>query len=257
MNLISEAIIPSVTVSKVIGSYIIKTATTDEERKQAFRLRYEVFHEEFAGKPSSGSSEALDFELYDLYCDHLIVKDLRSMRVVACYRLLSSLKKSSDKKFYSESEFQINEFLLAKDSKLELGRACVHKNYRRGTVLLLLWRGVIDYAKKCDTRYLFGCSSISKDYLPYLSTIINDIETQKKFINEWNVTAHEDYSLDFMIDAPLNVRIETHSSLMQIYLDAGARVARSLAYDRDFNCVDLFTILDLHNLPEAFNKGFS
>lgn len=249
---------PQVPLSRTFGHYQIKTATTQAELQSCFKLRHEVFYREFAGIQTADDPLALDMDEHDALCDHLLIKDLRSDEVVACYRLLASPFKHASDIFYSQTEFKIDEFINNGEAKLELGRACVHKDYRRGTVILLLWRGLIEYAKLTDVRYLFGCSSITHDQFPYLPEIMAEIEAQDKLIKDWPVGVRDKYVCDLAnLEISSATKTKAHTSLMQIYLNAGARVAGSLALDREFNCVDLFTILDLHDLPPAFRKSLS
>src|SRR5207247_3305213 len=44
---------------------------------------------------------------------------------------------------------------------VELGRACIRRDHRSFRVLILLWRGIIEYTRQRGGRYLIGCSSIS------------------------------------------------------------------------------------------------
>src|SRR5258708_40279798 len=44
---------------------------------------------------------------------------------------------------------------------LELGRACVHEEYRNTNVLHTLWKGIARYAVSCGARYLIGCGSLA------------------------------------------------------------------------------------------------
>lgn len=247
---------PHILLDRTLGHYQVKTANTADELKSVFKLRYDVFYREFANITDSELSSPLDIEAYDSFCDHLIVKDLRNDEVVACYRLLSSENKPLKENFYSESEFVIDEFINNGHRKLELGRACVNKKYRRGTVVLLLWRGLIEYARLSHSRYLFGCSSISHDQFSFIPEILNEISLQDKFIQTWSVGVRENYQVDVTkLETKSDTALKAHTSLMQIYLNAGAEVGRNFAYDRAFNCIDLFTVLDLKVLPVAFQKG--
>jgi len=44
---------------------------------------------------------------------------------------------------------------------LELGRACVHVDFRNIMVLHALWKGIAVYATRHESRYLIGCSSVT------------------------------------------------------------------------------------------------
>jgi putative hemolysin len=61
-------------------------ARTDEELREAQRLRYRVFAEEMGASVSGPAG--LDIDAFDAYCDHLLVRDLETLKVVGTYRVL-------------------------------------------------------------------------------------------------------------------------------------------------------------------------
>ena len=50
--------------------------------------------------------------------------------------------------------------ITSRQRKLELGRSCIDADYRSGTVMQLLWRGIADYVMHYDIRLMFGCASL-------------------------------------------------------------------------------------------------
>lgn len=249
---------PNVPLDKTFGHYQVKTATTKQEFKEVLELRFDVFYREFAESKSTEIVTSLDIDSHDFLCDHLIVKDLRNQQIIACYRLLSSKFKPSNKNFYSQSEFIMDDFLQTTENLLELGRACVHKNYRKGTVIVLLWRGLIDYAMKCETRYLFGCSSIARSQFAHVPDILAEIEKQDAYIKEWNISIMPKYKLDpEILNASLNEHPKSMNSLMQLYINAGAKVSSCMAFDDDMHCLDFLTILDMNILPDTFTRNLN
>jgi putative hemolysin len=234
--------------------YQVKTVNNFDELVQVLKLRFEVFFREF----SSQKVHRLipyDVDIHDFTCDHLIVKDKSSQQVIACYRLMSSRNHST---FYSESEFDLSILKQMSGTKLELGRACVHKDYRKGAVISLLWKGLIDYARKSETRYMFGCSSINRSDFSHLSKIIQYIERQDAFLKDFTIDVLPKYRINFPIE-------ESHSdscgrpinSLMHMYLLAGAKMGRTLAYDKEMDCLDMFTLMDMEKLPSSFERRFA
>lgn len=247
---------PHLRLDKTFGHYQVKTVTTKKELKEVLELRFEVFYREFAEQVPKKKFATIDIDSHDFLCDHLIVKDKRNQKIIACYRLLSSKFKPKNKNFYSQSEFIIDDFLNTSESVLELGRACVHKDYRKGTVIVLLWRGLIDYAIKCQTRYLFGCSSIGRSQFAHVPEILSEIEKQDAYIKEWKIGIMPKYKFDLeKLNAALNEHPKSMNSLMQLYISAGAKVSAELAYDDDMNCLDLLTILDMNHLPESYTRN--
>ncbi len=109
--------------------FLIKTAENSQKLEGALDLRYDVFYKESLNKDNFTK---IDVDKFDLICDHLIIIDKKLDSIAGTYRLISS---TFSDKFYSETEFLIDHTKTAKGIKVELGRACVHKNYRKGTVL--------------------------------------------------------------------------------------------------------------------------
>lgn len=236
--------------------YQVKTINHPEELRQVLNLRFEVFFREFSTQKVTFSLFPYDVDMHDFVCDHLIVKDKAENKVIACYRLLSSAM--NIKKFYSEGEFDIDALLKSPGNKLELGRACVHKDFRKGTVVGLLWKGLIEYAKKSDTRYMFGCSSINRKDFQNLPQILGHLEKQNSFITDFKIGVRPKYKMNFEVEeSSVDLGSKSINSLMHMYLLAGAKMGKTLAYDGEMDCLDIFTLMDMQNLPASFERRFS
>lgn len=48
---------------------------------------------------------------------------------------------------------------------LELGRSCVHKDYRANSTINMLWKGIATYLNDHDIAYMFGCASFEEPTL--------------------------------------------------------------------------------------------
>ena len=139
------------------GRYILKTLETAEELKAAFRLRYKVFQVELIGLEDNDFE---DHDQYDFHADHLGIFDSKSGFLIATCRLNHS---DFCKSFYSEQEFTIQPLLDNNLRKLELGRVCVHNDYRKGIIIILLWRAIAKYIEISKSEILFGCGSVSTE----------------------------------------------------------------------------------------------
>lgn len=237
--------------------YEVKTANQPEELEQVLQLRFEVFFREFSTQKISASFLPYDIDNHDFLCDHLIVKDKASDKVVACYRLLSTNSGKKIKKFYTQGEFQMDSLLQAPGHKLELGRACVHKDYRKGTVIALLWKGLIGYARKSETRYMFGCSSINRKDFPYFSQIMSSIEEQNGIIRDFEIGVQPKFVCNLDFEEAEEENPKAMNSLMHMYMMAGAKFSRNVAYDGEMDCIDMFTLMDMESLPAAFERRFA
>lgn len=253
-----KVITPFINIDFENDYYHVKTASTADEIIQVLALRFEVFFREFSGNKVEFSLFPYDVDVYDFICDHLIVKDKNSGQVVACYRLLSSKNPKKQREYYSENEFYLSNLFHLEGNKLELGRACVHKEYRNGAVISLLWKGLLDYAKKSETRYMFGCSSINQEDFGKLPLMMKYFEEKEYYLKDLYIGVKPDYELKFKMEASKEaVDNKVINSLMHMYLMAGAKLSSNLAFDKEMNCIDVFTLMDLEKLPASFRRKFS
>ncbi|MFI5322604.1 MAG: GNAT family N-acetyltransferase [Thermodesulfobacteriota bacterium] len=239
--------------------FVIKTVENSFELEKALNLRYEVFYRETLNKDNFSRT---DIDKFDSICDHLIIIDKKQNTVVGTYRFISS---TFSDKFYSESEFAIDQVKNAEGVKLELGRACVHRDYRNGTGIALLWKGLSEYFKTIKAKYLFGCSSIGTTNIVEISLIYKYIkelylspENFRVFPNE----KHRIKELDYYLSAFDKFGIKTESiedfipPLLKSYLKAGSVICGEPAIDNKFKCSDFFTVLDLETLSKSFEKRY-
>lgn len=81
-------------------------ARSAAEVEEAQRLRFKVFGQEMGARPPS-AGEAIDRDMFDEYCDHLLVRDNADSKVVGTYRILSPAQARSIGGYYSEGEFDL------------------------------------------------------------------------------------------------------------------------------------------------------
>lgn len=237
--------------------FIIKTAENHEELAKALRLRYDVFYRELLEKRML---LGIDIDKFDFKCDHLIIIDKKSNAFIGTYRLNSSLFST---KYYSETEFNIDSIIALEGTKLELGRACVHRDYRTGSSIALLWRGITEYMKQTGTRYLFGCSSVmitDKDTIAamYKQLSLNhcsSVDTRVYPKRKYTIKGF-DTLVDCVTDDKKRACVEHIPALVKSYLNMGAVVCGEPAFDKKFKCADFFTLINVENSSENFQKKY-
>lgn len=147
------------------GDFELRLAENEDEVEAAQSLRYRVFYEEMAARPTHEMAAARrDFDSFDRHCDHLLVIDHRQGKgaagVVGTYRLLRRAAAATAGQFYSAAEFDISLLLAHPGEILELGRSCVGPKHRSRAVAQLLWRGIADYVLYHGVALMFGCASL-------------------------------------------------------------------------------------------------
>ena len=242
--------------------YTIKTAQTPDELKQSLVLRHEVFYRELLQREQS---HGLDIDDFDLKCDHLLILDNDTQKVVGSYRLNCSLFTD---RFYSSQEFDLTKLMAIPGPKVELGRACIDQAYRNGTVITLLWRGVMDYLLKTDAHMLFGCASIKtedpREAAMMYRYFLNEGRFSESFhcppLPAWQLPRFEECMKEF--ERSLTQEETAHieeaiPTLCHSYFKAGAFLGGPPAYDVDFKCIDFLTVLAMDNLHPKLRSNLS
>lgn len=244
---------PKITFCLSTNTFEVKTAETKEELKEVLRLRHQVFTKAYGIQLRFND---IDFDRYDLMGDHILLRDRSTNTTMGTYRVLPS---SHTKEFYSQNEFTLDTFLKAPGIKVELGRACIHEDFRNGSSLSLIWKGLAKYINLAKADYMFGCTSVKT---------INAQVAMAIFKHYWN----DHYSNPFRITPTPKYRYASYSgedwqesevefesyipSLFKTYVKAGAHISSLPALDQYFGCTDFFTVLDLNKIDPAYKRRY-
>ncbi|WP_170480539.1 GNAT family N-acetyltransferase [Ruegeria arenilitoris] len=236
-------------------SFTVKLAETDAEIKAAQRLRYDVFVRELGGGGEMvDHSERLEKDRFDPYFDHMLVYDDVTGEVVGVYRLLPDDRAVDIGQFYSEDEYDLTVLKQGGRKLLELGRSCLHKDYRGGTAMYHLWNGLAKYVAERKIEVLFGVASfhgtnvqelaqpLSMLYHNHLAPPDLRVRAQAGVFQNMNIVGPE--ALDrraSMLQVP---------SLIKAYLRLGGFVGEGAFIDHAFNTTDVCLVLDTERMNE-------
>lgn len=239
------------------GRFIVKLAVKEGEIEAAFRLRFEVFNRELKGGLSESYLTGMDRDAYDDYCDHLVVIDTESNAVVGTYRIMRGVVAENSIGYYSETEFDLTALRTLPGAKLELGRSCVHKNFRNTVVIGLLWRGIATYINKYDIRHLFGCGSLHSSNPAEVSVVYSYLNRFHKADERYRVQPLRRLNDVCMFSfCDREQAFSVMSPLMKGYLRLGAQVCGEPAYDPVFGTTDFLILLDTEKLLKPYQRKF-
>ena len=227
-----------------------------EDIRAAQRLRYQVFVEEMgagAGDPFS----RMEQDEFDPYCLHLLVRDAaHHHQVVGCYRILTDNEAARAGNYYSQTEFDLGRILSLPGRFMEVGRTCVHPDYRNGATVSLLWQGLARFMMAHKFDYLMGCASISlekgMDYITALYTALNEKHSsppaQRVYphLPLFNSMPHPVAGTGQIAFPPL----------LSAYLRMGATICGEPAWDPQFNVADLFVLLSAKRIHPRYVRHF-
>ena len=251
----------------VVDNFIIKIAEKKSEIKKAQALRYSVFYKEKKAKQSmSKKILRLDYDKVDKFADHIIVidKNKKSInnKIVGTYRLVRGNVANHFGGFYTSSEFDLTKVTNSYNLNqiLELGRSCVHKDYRNGTIMNLLWKAIAEYVKLYDIKILLGCASFhGTDVMQY----VNELSYLRK-----NFSLPDELSVKSLDKKIYPAYTKTSSKinnfrtfvklppLIKGYLRVGGKVSNDCFVDHKFNTIDVCVIVHTDNIDEKYKKKY-
>jgi putative hemolysin len=236
-------------VSRPRARYSVEVAHEAAAVRAAQKLRYQVFAEELHASLAS-ESQGIDEDAFDAFCDHLLVHDHEAGSVVGCYRILRP-DQARHMGYYSASEFDLNGLTTILPVTAEAGRACVHPDYRRGAILLMLWSAVARYLRDHQLKHIMGCVSIStRDGGHNASALTQTL--MKRYASPYQATPLQPFHAAAIAPA---LRPST-PPLVKGYLQMGARICGAPAYDPLFKCADFLSLISLEHLSGRYLQHF-
>lgn len=227
-------------------------ASSETEILEAQKLRYRVFAEELGARLST-REPGVDRDIYDPFCQHLIVRDESAGRIVGTYRILSPEAARKVGGYYSENEFDLTRLLHLRSRLVEIGRSCIDAEYRSGAVIALLWSGLARYMKDNGYDYLVGCASVSMaDGGHTAANLYRNLRENHLSPLEYRVFPRCPLPLD-ALDTGTVAEIPP---LIKGYLRAGAWICGDPAWDPDFNTADLPILMPMNQVEDRYAKRF-
>jgi putative hemolysin len=244
--------------------FFVSWAKHLDEVREAQRLRYNVFTQDM-GSVLKTSVAGYDVDLYDDFCEHLLVRDTATGMVIGTYRVLTPAQAKRIGGLYAELEFDLIRLRSLRPRIAEFGRSCVHPQHRHGGVMLALWGALIAFVERNNLDVMLGCASIPLTQAGQPTGLLA--------VNVWRQLSqkhlapiehhvlprlalpvrglHDPWPKDVPAGLPVSA-----PPLIKGYLRLGAKVLGPPAWDPDFNCADLPMMMRLADLPERYRRHF-
>lgn len=226
---------------------------------EAQRLRYQVFAVEMGSQlsPPEGSPPGHDVDRFDAFCEHLLVRAVgpsgQPGELVGTYRVLMPDAARRAGGLYTDTEFDLHPVRPLLGTAVELGRSCVHPQWRSGGVVLALWGALGQFMLANGLDTMIGCASIGmRDGGHSAASLWARLRQTHLAAPEWRVTPRlalpvDKLRQDLEADMP---------ALIKGYLRCGAKVLGPPAWDPDFRTADLPLLMRLADLPPRYRKHF-
>ena len=246
----------------IFKNFTIKIAESNFEIKKAQSLRYKIFFKEKKIKKKSFKFLLQrDYDFYDKISDHLIIIDNnREIRdnVIGTYRLLRGNCAKLYRGFYTEQEFDISNLKKNFSSKdiLELGRSCVHPQYRSGIILKLLWQGISNYIKMYKIKILMGCASFHGTNPSKFKDEFSLLYKSYRLPEDYDVKSLQSNEISFNKNINHSTTLNKLPPLIKGYLRAGGMVSENFYIDTEFETIDYCVIMLTEKIVSRYQNKF-
>jgi putative hemolysin len=244
---------------RILPDLTLRLATSEADRMAAYRLRYDVFvREGRATGPGIDHTRRTEIDHWDAWAEHLLLIDARGPdeRVVGTYRFLTEEAARAAGGFYTETEFDLTRLARSGRRLLELGRSCLHPDYRGGVALHLLWDWLADYAAAERIGIVFGAASFPGTDLGVSGSSI------ALLMRDYPVAADLRPVSRAMPSPPVSALEPTGRRaaalaippLIKSYIKRGARVGDGCFVDTSFGCIDVCLVLEVDQLTASRDR---
>lgn len=234
----------------------LRLAASEADIRAGQRLRYEVFVEELGGDgPLVDHAARLERDGFDALYDHLVLFDRAApgTPAVGVYRLMRSDRLSPGARFYSEAEYELEVLKSSGKRLLELGRSCVHPDYRGGPALMALWQGLLAYVEAHGIEVMFGVASFHGTDPGVLAPPLSLLHHRHLAPKSLRVRARAEHfqRMDLIPEAEIDrvAAMRAVPPLIKSYLRIGGYVGEGAYVDHAFNTTDVCIIVDIDAVP--------
>ncbi|HZF83373.1 MAG TPA: GNAT family N-acyltransferase [Burkholderiaceae bacterium] len=235
---------------------VVGWARHQDEVRAAQRLRHEVFAGEMGARLST-PLPGHDVDLFDDFCEHLLVRDEATGQVIGTYRVLTPAQARRVGGTYSDTEFDLTRLRGLRERMVELGRSCVHRDHRQGGVIMALWGALAAFMHRNQLDTMIGCASIPMWH--------NGVTTGDAAASIWRQVSQTHMApIQYHVQPRLPLPVERLDDSLAIeppalikgYLRLGAKVLGAPAWDPDFNTADLPMLMRIADLPPRYRRHF-
>jgi putative hemolysin len=235
---------------------LVRLAEDEADRLAAQRLRYAVFVEELGGSgPLVDHGARLERDRFDAFAEQLVLvdpaRDAAALdHVVGVYRLMRDEQAQAAGQFYGADEYDLSPLLATGRRLLELGRSCVHPDYRGGAAMFHLWTALADYVEARGIEILFGVASFHGTDPQALAEPLSLLHHRHLASPELRVRSRAFTPMNLMPEAAIDRRraMLQVPALIKAYLRLGGFVGEGAFVDHAFNTTDVCLVMDTARL---------
>ena len=229
-----------------VGRYRARFASSQKDVSSAQALRYECFN--------LSNKIELDVDDFDTICQHVLIENLETQKLICCYRVLSFENGKKINKSYSSKFYDLKAIEKYSAPMVEVGRFCIDSEENDPSVILTAWAALAQIVDQNKIELIFGCSSfagIEKEKYLDSFALLRD---QYLAPNHWRPKIKAEqvfhYSKELTYKVDEKKALITMPPLLKTYLSMGAWVSDHAVVDLNMKTLHLFTGMEISKIPK-------
>ncbi|SPF80330.1 GNAT family N-acetyltransferase [Pseudoprimorskyibacter insulae] len=228
------------------GRYRSRLARGPEDLKAAQRLRHLAFH---------GTEDGLDADAFDAFCDHMLIEEVRTGRLVCCFRFMPLERGSEIGRSYSAQYYELSGLETFEGRMVEMGRFCIHPEVRDADVLRVAWGAMTAYVDDTAVEMLFGCASFegtdAEGYLDAFAMLKHRHLAPKPWLPRVKAPNVFQFAKRLRRKPDAKKAMLRMPPLLRTYLMMGGWVSDHAVVDTHMNTLHVFTGVEIAAIPPA------
>lgn len=232
-----------------------RLAETAEDVLACQRLRYLTFIED-RGITQQVNESRLDADEFDPACKHVMIEDVASGQLVACFRMLPLESGCEIGRSYSAKYYELSNLAEFPGRMVEMGRFCIHPAWRDPDILRVAWAAMTRFVETERVELLFGCSSFygndAETYADAFALLKEKHLAPKRWLPRVKAPKVFRFARALRLRKPdLKLALKRMPPLLRTYLTMGGWVSDHAVIDTELNTLHVFTGVEINNVPPA------
>lgn len=238
------------------GRYRARFAQGEADLAAAQALRFRTFIDGRGAALGGERADGREADAFDAVCDHILVEEARTNRLVCCFRMLPLAGGAEIGRSYSAQYYDLNGFADYEGRLVEMGRFCIDPAYKDPDILRVAWGAMTRYVDEQDVDLLFGCSSFAgteaESYMDAFALLKERHLAPPRLFPKVKAPSVFRFAKMLRWRKPnLKLAQKAMPPLLRTYLAMGGWVSDHAVVDRDLNTLHVFTGLEVKRIPPA------
>ncbi len=212
--------------------------------------------QQFRSARFGGAEQGLDCDSFDNLCRHVLVEDLETGELVACYRFLFLANGQELEDSYAAQFYDLSRLKTYPQPLLEIGRFCIKAERNDPDILRIAWALLTRYVDLFGIGMMFGCASFNGVSMEPYRDAFALLKHRHLAPERWNPARRAPELIPFALDLAdhrpnLKRANAAMPSLLRSYLAMGGWVSDHAVIDKQLDTLHVFTAVEIDAIPAA------